>query len=124
MQDDSTPPESLLAQANAAKDKGQLLFFDLPEVSNKLDAAEVQGEFTGERLFSRKPEIYEGVVRMLADGLPDTTIARYLKVSTNTVDAVRKREGESIEDVKKEMQPLMQRAKRRLLGRIRAGREV
>lgn len=61
---------------------------------------EHEGEFTGDRLFAQKPEIYRGVVALLARGWGAQRIADVLKVSKNTVKAVRTREGQTIEDVK------------------------
>jgi len=61
---------------------------------------EHEGEFTGDRLFAQKPEIYRGVVALLARGWGAQKIADTLKVSKNTVKAVRTREGQTIESVK------------------------
>jgi len=61
---------------------------------------EPEGEFTGDRLFAQKPEIYRGVVALLARGWGAQKIADTLNVSKNTVKAVRTREGQTIEQVK------------------------
>lgn len=64
------------------------------------------GEFTGERLFARKPEIYRAIVSLTAEGLGIIRIGKLLSVSPNTVQAVRKREGLPIDMVKKELADL------------------
>ncbi len=63
---------------------------------------EAVGEFTGERLFTQRPEVYRAIVTCLAEGMGVRATARALKVSTNTVAAVREREGSSVETQKKE----------------------
>jgi hypothetical protein len=50
-------------------------------------------EFSGLRLFQRKPRVYAAIVRMLAENLSTSMIARALAVSPSTVEAVRLREG-------------------------------
>jgi hypothetical protein len=58
-------------------------------------------EFTAARLFSQKPETYLTIISLLAEGLGVIRIGRLLKVSPNTVLAVRDREGEIV-DIEKE----------------------
>ena len=85
---------------------------DLPIPEEFLRAAESRGEFTGERLFEQKPEVYSGIVRLLAEGMGVIRIGRTLKVSPNTVLAVRDREGEAIDIEKKNLSTLYRRGAR------------
>lgn len=101
-----TPLQAVEAAAAAAP----FLFLESEIGFEKLEAV---GEFTGERLLARKPEVYRAIVRMLAEGLSGSSIARACQVSRNTVAAVREREGISIEQQKKE-----------LLATIRRGSQV
>jgi hypothetical protein len=101
-----TPLQAVEAAAAAAP----FLFLEAEIGFEKLEAV---GEFTGERLLARKPEVYRAIVRMLAEGLSGSSIARACQVSRNTVAAVREREGISIEQQKKE-----------LLATIRRGSQV
>ena len=92
-------PESLLAPAAAEAAAAPFLFSG--EILEQVKFAETtRGEFTCERLFSQRRDIYEAVVQLLGQGVGIRQIARTLKVSTNTVSAVRSREGDSIETVK------------------------
>ena len=77
--------------------------FLFAEADLEFEKVEALGEFTGERLVSRRPETYRAIVRMLAEGLSGSSIARACQVSRNTVAAVREREGYSIEQSKKEL---------------------
>lgn len=61
------------------------------------------GEYSGDRLFSQRPEVYRAVVSMLAEGIGTTTIAKACQVSPNTIYAVRNREGITIESERKEL---------------------
>lgn len=54
--------------------------------------AEAAGEYTGERLFHHRREIYDIIVRMLREGLSCITIARLVKCAEKTVAGVRDRE--------------------------------
>jgi len=58
-------------------------------------------EFTGERLFKNKPEVYHSITALSAEGLGVKRIGRILHVSPNTVLAVRAREPESIDTEKR-----------------------
>jgi len=69
----------------------------------EMERLEKRGEFTGERLFSQKPETYREVVRLIAEGSPMRQIAALCKVSINTVAAVRDREKIPIETQKQEI---------------------
>jgi len=92
----NTPLQAVEAAAVAAP----FLFSEAEIGFEKLEAV---GEFTGERLLARRPETYRAVVRMLAEGLSGSSIARACQVSRNTVAAVRDREGFTIEQQKKEL---------------------
>jgi transcriptional regulator with XRE-family HTH domain len=101
----NTPLQAVEAAAAAAP----FLFSEEEIGADKLEAV---GEFSGERLLSRRPETYRAVIRMLAEGLSMSSIARALGVSRNTVSAVREREGYSIEQDKKELLRDFRRAAR------------
>ena len=101
----NTPLQTVEAAALAAP----FLFSEEEIGAERLEAT---GEFSGERLMARRPEVYRAVVRMLAEGLSMSSIARALSVSRNTVAAVREREGYSIEQDKKELLRDFRRAAR------------
>lgn len=92
----NTPLQAVEAAAAAAP-----FLFSEEEIG--FERLEAVGEFTGERLLARRPETYRAIVRMLAEGLSGSSIARACQVSRNTVAAVREREGFSIEQQKKEL---------------------
>jgi hypothetical protein len=73
----------------------------LPDTIFETD--ERRGFFTGERLAVRDPERYRSVVSLLAEGLGVRTIARLLRVSAHTVQAVRDREPDAVATLKKEI---------------------
>lgn len=64
---------------------------------------EDRGEFSGDRLFAQQPDKYRRVVWMLGQGFGTLKIAGELQVSRNTVKAIRKREGETIDLVKQRL---------------------
>lgn len=64
------------------------------------DELETRGEFTGERLYQRRPETYKAIVVLLGQGVGVIRIGSLLGVSPNTVLGVRDREGVSIDIVK------------------------
>lgn len=61
---------------------------------------EAKGDFTGERLFHQRPDVYKAVVLLLAQQMGVIRIGKLLSVSPNTVMAVRDREGVTIDQVK------------------------
>lgn len=69
--------------------------------SEFLAELEATGEFTGERLKLRKPEIYSACISLLGSGSGLLTIAKLLKISVNTISAIKKVEGVSIESEKR-----------------------
>jgi hypothetical protein len=98
-----------LQAARAAEDSAPFLF-NFEELSaEKLEGV---GEFTGERLLARRPDAYQAIIRMSAEGLSISAQARALGVSRNTVCAVRDREGFSIEQDKKDLLRDVRRAAR------------
>ena len=93
-----------------AADAAAPFLFNFEELSaEKLEGV---GEFTGERLLARRPDAYQAIIRMSAEGLSISAQARALGVSRNTVCAVRDREGFSIEQDKKDLLRDVRRAAR------------
>ena len=70
------------------------------ELFQELEGREQAGEFTGARLFAKDPARYEAIVSLLAEGLGVKLIGKILKVSPNTVMAVRDREPEAVDTLK------------------------
>ena len=97
----NTPEGNTPLQAVEAAAAATPFLFSEEEIG--FERLEAVGEFTGERLLARRPETYRAIVRMLAEGLSGSSIARACQVSRNTVAAVREREGFSIEQQKKEL---------------------
>ena len=102
-------PKTPLQESEAASAAAPFLFSEAEIGLEKLEAG---GEFTGERLLTRRPDAYRAVVRMAAEGLSISATARALGVSRNTVAAVREREGFTIEQDKKELLRDVRRAAR------------
>jgi transposase-like protein len=102
-------PETPLQESEAALSAAPFLFSEDEIGFEKLEAT---GEFTGERLLARRPDVYRAVVRMAAEGQSISATARALGVSRNTVCAVRDREGFSIEQDKKDLLRDVRRAAR------------
>jgi hypothetical protein len=98
------------AAAEATASAPALSFFE--EVERGEAELAAAGEFTGERLFRDRPEIYQAIVRMTAEGLSISAAARALRVSRNTVCAVREREAVPIEQEKKEVLNLLRKGMR------------
>ena len=93
---ESTP----LMKADASESAAPFLFSEAEIGAEKLEAT---GEFSGERLLARRPEVYRAICRMSAEGLSMSAMARALGVSRNTVAAVQDREQFPIEQQKKEL---------------------
>jgi hypothetical protein len=89
-----------LQAAEAAASAAPFLFSEEEIGAERLEAT---GEFSGERLLARRPEVYRAICRMSAEGLSMSAMARALGVSRNTVAAVQDREQISIEQQKKEL---------------------
>jgi transcriptional regulator with XRE-family HTH domain len=87
-------------KADALESTAPFLFAEAEIGAEKL---EVTGEFSGERLLARRPEVYRAICRMSAEGLSMSAMARALGVSRNTVAAVQEREQFPIEQQKKEL---------------------
>lgn len=77
----------------------QPALLDVPAVDfvAKLEAT---GDYTGERLAVQRPEAYERVIMLLSQGHGSQYIQDQTGISKNTVKAVRKREGETIDLLK------------------------
>lgn len=87
----------------------QLPLFGSDQMDPALFAAEESGvtpEFTGARLFANSIETYRAIVALSAEGLGIRRISRILRVSPNTILAVRNREPESIDADKKRLASL------------------
>lgn len=87
-------------KADALESAAPFLFLEAEIGAEKL---EITGEFSGERLLVRRPEVYRAICRMSAEGLSMSAMARALGVSRNTVAAVQDREQFPIEQQKKEL---------------------
>lgn len=98
--DQPAPPrDSQIVTQPAAELSQPLLFSDLKEEA--LQKLEATGEFTGERLAERQAGKYQLIVELITEGtLSEAQIAKAVRVSRNTVSAVRKRQGIPIEQVK------------------------
>jgi hypothetical protein len=83
--------ESLLGSREA----GQLTLLDVEQAA--VTAAQVHHEYTGERLFSQRPETYSAIVQLSAAGLGALLIAELLHVAPATVLRVRDREQVPVE---------------------------
>jgi hypothetical protein len=107
----NTPLQTVEAAAFAAP----FLFSEEEIGAERLEAT---GEFSGERLLTRRPEVYRAICRMSAEGLSMSAMARALGVSRNTVAAVQEREGISIEQQKKELLRTVRTAARLSVERV------
>ena len=96
----SRPDESLIARQAAQVAAAPPLFSE--DVLESLTSAEARGEYTGERLFSQRPDIYRATVELLGQGVGVRQIARTLRVSHNTIAAVRHREGATVDTLKEQ----------------------
>ena len=96
----SRPDDSLIARHAAQVAAAPPLFS--ADVLEALTSAEARGEYTGERLFSQRPDIYRATVELLGQGVGVRQIARTLRVSHNTIAAVRRREGDTVDTLKEQ----------------------
>jgi len=92
--------DSPLIRFDAHETAAPFLFSAAEIGAEKLEAT---GEFSGERLLARRPEVYRAILSMSAEGLSVSAMARAFGVSRNTIAAVQDREGFSIEHHKKEL---------------------
>jgi hypothetical protein len=92
--------DSPLIRFDAHETAAPFLFSEAEIGAEKLEAT---GEFSGERLLARRPEVYRAILSMSAEGLSVSAMARAFGVSRNTIAAVQDREGFSIEQHKKEL---------------------
>ena len=92
--------ESLIARHAEQVAAAPPLFSE--EVLEALTSAEARGDYTGERLFTQRPDIYMAVVELLGQGVGVRQIARTLRVSHNTISAVRHREGATVDTLKEQ----------------------
>jgi hypothetical protein len=92
--------DSPLIRFDAQETAAPFLFSEAEIGAEKLEAT---GEFSGERLLARRPEVYRAILSMSAEGLSVSAMARAFGVSRNTIAAVQDREGFSIEQHKKEL---------------------
>lgn len=76
------------------------LYPGIPVEPSKMARA---GIFSGERLKAKSPETYSAAMAMLGQGAPIRTIANELKISVNTVLAIKSSEANFIETEKKEL---------------------
>jgi hypothetical protein len=97
----SEEQQSLIEADHQAAAAAPFLFSDFE--NQAYEALEDHHEFTGERLHAQRPQVYSLVVRMIAEGLSSRSIARACRVSTNTVEAVRRREKIPVEAQKEEI---------------------
>jgi hypothetical protein len=92
-------PDSLPAletpQLPMSIDGGQLSFFSGQEEN------QIRGLSTGEGLFSRDRRMYELVVHLLGQDAPIREIMRLTGLHNRTIQAVREREGETIDTLRK-----------------------
>lgn len=64
------------------------------------EIAEQAGRFTGDRIFSQNPRLYNAIVALLGRALPYREISEICGVSVNTVCAISQREGVPIETIR------------------------
>tara|TARA_R110002020_G_scaffold96030_3_gene230334 strand:+ start:6435 stop:7055 length:621 start_codon:yes stop_codon:yes gene_type:complete len=83
---------------------------DLPIPKQFLETLERRGEFTGERLKERKPEVYQACVSLLGRGASYLSISKVLSISVNSVSAVARNEKIPIESEKRKLAGTMRLA--------------
>lgn len=64
------------------------------------EQSESFGRFTGDRIFSTNPRIYNAIAALLARGMPYREVSEICGVSVNTVCAISVREGTPIETIR------------------------
>ena len=96
----SRPDDSLIARHAEQVAAAPPLFSE--DVLEALTSAEARGEYTGERLFTQRPDIYRATVELLGQGVGVRQIARTLRVSHNTIAAVRRGEGDTVDTLKEQ----------------------
>lgn len=92
--DDQQPPQEDLPLAIPAA--GQLSFFSAEE-----EQEVIKGLSTGEGLYRRDPVLYRMVVRLLGQDAPIREIKRLTGLHHRTIQAVREREGGTIDTLRK-----------------------
>jgi hypothetical protein len=104
------------AAANPEKDAQLFLFYagDIPQI----DRGKPQFDYTGERLFRDRPDVYRLVMTMWAEGVSKRQISRACHVTIRTIDAVIGREEIPIATHKKKSLETIARANRMLAERI------
>jgi hypothetical protein len=81
-------PDSLI------KPNAQADLFTSADLEDRLFLeSEQSGEFTAERLFRKRPDIYRAIIILLGENRGQISIGRLLSVSPSTVRAVARREG-------------------------------
>lgn len=78
----------------------------------RVDRTVPAGDFTGERLFRDRRDIYRMVVELLGEGISQRQIARVCHVSANTVRKVEERETVPIDAHKKQASRVLSRVVR------------
>jgi hypothetical protein len=94
-EDDGDIPEPTVSVSDLAASGGQLSFF------TEHEELAVRGLSTGEGLFKRDPRLYRAVVRLLGQDAPIREIMRLTELHNRTIQAVREREGETIDTIRK-----------------------
>ena len=115
-----SPPdehESLIAAADAQPKQLELVpSTDLP--ASFFENSDLRGEFTAERLWRDRPDVYRAIVAMVAEDCGPRFIARVLKVSHNTVAKVCRRERVSIDTAKEVVVQDLKYLRRLLMERL------
>jgi DNA-binding NarL/FixJ family response regulator len=89
----SPPDDEPDDPADASPTPPAFLFSDMEEEINNPHAPGTV--FTGERLKANRPDVYQGIVSMLGQGVGVREISRRLRVHHRTVQAVSMREGQT-----------------------------
>jgi hypothetical protein len=102
---------SLLLEAEAAEERedAQLLLLFDADLPKFIDRTKPAFDYTGERLFRDRPDVYMSVVKLLAEQREQVSyrqVARLCHVTHRTIKAVEVREGLSIATRKKDIAEL------------------